>query len=168
LSKADILILVVLIIGAVLGYRRGFLMELFLLTAILLGVFIGFRMMGAGVNYLHREFNADTTFLPYISFLIIFLLVVVLVIFAGKRIKALVDATFLGRMDKLAGSILGAVKYMFCSSVIIWIVSSFHYSLPAEWIKGSWLYPATASFAPQLAAELSRFLPFFKEIFKQF
>ena len=168
MSKIDIVILVVLAAGAFLGYRRGFLMELFFLFAIVLGVLIGFKLMGACVEYLHKEFNADTTILPYLSFLIIFILVVILVTFLGKQIKNSVDKTFLGRVDAAAGAILGVLKYMFCVSVIIWLISSFHYSLPAHWIKDSWLYPATAGFAPRVAGLFSGFLPVFKEIFKQF
>ena len=143
-------------------------MELFFLCAIILGVFVGFRLMGAGVEYLHKEFNADTTLLPYLSFLAIFILVAILVTFLGRRIKSMVDTTFLGKVDALAGAILGAVKYMFCASVMIWLISSFQYSLPSHWTKGSWLYPAIAGFAPRTAALFSDFLPFFKEIFKQF
>ncbi len=168
MSKIDILITILLILGGFLGYKRGFLMELFFLCAVVLGVFIGFRLMGAGVEYLHKEFKADTTILPYLSFLIIFILVVILVIFFGRRIKSLVDTTFLGKVDALAGAILGAVKYMFCASVMIWLVSSFHYSFPTQWTKDSWLYPATADFAPRVAAYVGDFVPFFKEIFKQF
>ena len=168
MSRIDIVIAILLALGAFMGYKRGFLMELFFLFAIVLGVFIGFRLMGAGVEYLHKEFNADTTLLPYLSFLIIFVLVVILVTFLGRQIKSLTDTTFLGRVDALAGGILGALKYMFCASVLIWLISSFHYSLPAHWTKGSWLYPLAAGFAPRVAALFSDFLPFFKEIFKQF
>jgi membrane protein required for colicin V production len=168
LSKADILIAILLVLGGFLGYKRGFLMELFFLCAIMLGVFLGFRLMGAGVDYLHRQFNADTTFLPYLSFLIIFVLVVLVVSLLGRQVKRLVDSTFLGSVDALAGALLGALKYMFCASVIIWLISSFHYSLPTAWTKDSWLYPVTAGFAPRIARIVGDFLPFFKEIFKQF
>ena len=168
LSKIDVVIAILLAVGGFLGYRRGFLMELFFLCAMVLGVLIGFKLMGAGVEYLHREFNADTVLLPYLSFLIIFILVVVLVTFLGKQIKNSVDKTFLGRVDAAAGAILGVLKYMFCVSVIIWLISSFHYSLPAQWTKNSWLYPVTEGFAPHLAGFFSGFLPVFKEIFKQF
>jgi len=168
LSKIDVVMIILLAVGGFLGYKRGFLMELFFLSAIVLGVLIGFKLMGGGVEYLHKEFNADTTFLPYLSFLIIFILVVVLVTFLGRQIKNSVDKTFLGRVDAAAGAILGMLKYMFCASVIIWLISAFHYSLPSQWTKDSWLYPVTAGFAPNVAGLFSGFLPVFKEIFKQF
>jgi len=168
LSKIDIVILLLLAVGGYLGYKRGFLMELFFLCAMVLGVLVGFKLMGAGVEYLHREFNADITFLPYLSFLIIFILVVILVTFLGKQIKNSVDKTFLGRVDAAAGAILGVLKYMFCASVLIWLISSFHFSLPPQWTKDAWLFPITAGFAPHVAGFFSEFLPVFKEMFKQF
>ena len=42
LSYADIALLIVLALGAFFGYRKGFLMELFYLLALLLGVWLGF------------------------------------------------------------------------------------------------------------------------------
>ena len=168
MSRIDIVIAILLAVGGFLGYKRGFLMELFFLSGMVLGVLIGFKLMGTGVEYLHKEFNADTVFLPYLSFLIIFILVVILVTFLGKQIKNSVDKTFLGRVDAAAGAILGALKYMFCVSVIIWLISSFHYSLPEQWTRNSSLFPVTAGFAPHVAGFFSGFLPGFKEIFKQF
>ena len=168
MSKADIVIGLILLLGGFLGYKRGFLLELFFLCALVLGVFIGFKLMGAGVNYLHKEFNADNTFLPYLSFAIIFILVVVLVTFLGRRIKNSVDKTFLGRVDALAGAILSILKYAFCLSVLIWLMSSLHYSLPGDWTNGSWLYPKIVGFAKQISGVFGSFLPFFKEMFKQF
>jgi len=81
LNKADLVIAIILAVGAFLGYKRGFLMELFFLVALIAGVLLGFKLMGWGVEVLAREFNADTKVLPYLSFLIIFILVLLLVHF---------------------------------------------------------------------------------------
>lgn len=168
MSKIDILITVILVVGGILGYKRGFLMELFFLVAIVLGVFIGFKLMATGVVYLHKEFNANKTFLPYLSFLIIFIVVVILVTLLGRSIKNSLDKTFLGRVDSIAGAVLGVAKYAFCISIVIWLVKSLRYTPPEDWTKDSWLYPATANFAHQLAGFFGGFIPFFKEIFRQF
>ena len=168
MSKIDIVIALLLVLGGFLGYRKGFLMELFFLFAMILGVLVAFRLMGVGVDYLHREFNANTTVLPYVSFFIIFILVVLAVTLLGRAIKASVDQTFLGRMDAAAGAFLGVLKYAFCLSVMIWLVKSFHYEFPENWTKGSWLYPVASGFAPRVARVFAGFLPFFKEIFRQF
>jgi len=168
LSKIDIVITLLLALGAYFGYKRGFLAELFFLAALILGVFIGFKLTGWGVEYLHKHFNADTAFLPYLSFLIIFIGVVVLVIFIGNRIKHLMDQSFLGKVDSIAGAILGLMKYAFCASVIFWLAEKVNYTLPNSWVQGSWLYPKTVGFAKSVSEFFGGFLPFFKETFRQF
>lgn len=90
MSKVDIALGLVLALGAFLGYRRGFLMELFFLVAIVLGIFLGFKLMSMGMEFLQREFNADKKFLPYISFSIIFILVLALTIFFWQANKELI------------------------------------------------------------------------------
>ena len=168
MSKIDIGIALLLALGAYFGYMRGFLAELFFFTALVLGVLIGFKFTGWGVAYLHTRFNADTNFLPYLSFFIIFIAVVLLVIFIGKQIKHLMDQTFLGKVDSIAGAVLGLMKYAFCASVILWLAVKVNYTFPENWTQGSWLYPKTLVFAKSMAEFFGDFLPFFKETFKQF
>jgi membrane protein required for colicin V production len=168
LSKADIVIAIILAVGTFLGYKRGFLMELFFLLAIVIGVFAGFKLMGLGMDYLTQKFNADKEVLPYISFLLIFVIVLLIVIFIGGRIKKSMDKTFLGRMDEIAGALLGLVKYAFTISILLWLVDSFKINLPSDWVNDSVLYPFVAQVAPTVASFFGDFLPFFKETFRQF
>lgn len=168
MNKADLVIVIILVVGAFLGYKRGFLMELFFLVALVAGVLVGFKLMGWGVEVLAREFNADTKVLPYLSFLIIFGLVLMLVLFIGHRIKNSLDKTFLGRVDAVAGAMLGVLKYAFSISVIIWIFESFELNWLSSLANDSVLYPWVASVAPGIASFFGDFLPFFKETFRQF
>jgi membrane protein required for colicin V production len=168
LSKVDILLSLLLILGAYLGYKRGFLAELFFVAALILGVLVGFKLMGWSMEYLHKEFNADTAFLPYLSFFIIFILVVIAVIFIGNRIKHLMDDTFLGRVDSMAGAILGVIKYAFCASVVLWLAEKVNIRFSSNLTQGSWLYPKILVFAKSVSEFFAGFLPFFKETFKRF
>jgi membrane protein required for colicin V production len=151
--------------GGYRGYKDGFLMGLISLLAVVLGVFLGFKLMGEGMEVLHDQFNADESTLPYISFFVIFILVVVLVTWLGKMIRNSIDKTFLGRVDESMGLVLGVFKTMFMLSVVLWIADSLKYSPRAEWTDGAWLYPFIAKLAPDLAGWMANFLPFFKEIF---
>lgn len=168
MSKADLVIGIILAIGVFLGYRRGFLMELFFLVALVAGVLLGFKLMGWGVEILTKKFNADTTVLPYFSFLLIFLIVLVLVLFVGNRIKSSMDKTFLGKVDAIAGAVLGLLKYAFSISILIWLIESFKLDWLDAWTSDSKLYPIVAQVAPEVASFFGDFLPFFKESFRQF
>lgn len=168
MSKADIFLVIALAIGAFNGYREGFLMELFLLIAIVLGIFGGFKLMGEGMILLQDKFNADTKVLPYISFGIIFIVIVIGVTLIGRLLKHSIDKTFLGRMDQIMGLILGGFRTLFVISVLIWIADSLRFTFKSEWTDNSWLFPFTAKLAPTLAQWAGDFIPVFKEIFRQF
>lgn len=168
MNKADLVIAIILAVGAFLGYRKGFLLELFFLLAIVLGVFIGFKLMGTGVEYLSKEFNADKAVLPYVSFAIIFLIVMIVVSLIGKTIKNSLDKTFLGKMDAIAGAALGLIKFAFGISVIIWLVEALEIPFPEGWKEESTLYPIAAKVAPTLSEYFGGIIPFFKETFRQF
>lgn len=168
MSKADIVLLILATVGAYNGYKQGFLMELISLVAIFLGVFAGFKLMGEGMIILQDKFNADRSTLPYISFIVIFLIVVVLVRLLGKWVKDSLDKSFLGTVDQSMGGVLGAFKTLFMISIIIWIMDSLKLTPRPEWTEGSWLYPFTATLAPKTASWIGGFLPLFKDIFRQF
>jgi membrane protein required for colicin V production len=168
LSKVDIVLILFALLGAWNGYKEGFLMELISLVTILLGVLGGFKLMGEGMIFLQERFNADKSTLPYISFIVIFLIIVVLVRLLGKLIKNSIDKSFLGTLDQSMGGILGVFKTLFMLSIVIWIMDSLKIVPKAEWTEGSWLYPFTARLAPRTADWVGGFIPVFKEIFRQF
>jgi membrane protein required for colicin V production len=168
LSKADLFLLVFFLIGAYSGYKEGFLMEMFSILAIVLGIFGGFKLMGWAMIYLQEHFHADKAVLPYIAFTLVFILIVVIVTLIGRAFKHSIDKSFLGSMDKAMGACLGMFKTAFMFSIIIWIAESLKLSPPNEWTQGSWLYPLTARIAPGVSTWLGGFIPFFKEIFRSF
>lgn len=168
MSKADIAILVIMLLGAWKGYKDGFLMGLITMLALVLGVFGAFKLTGEGMLYLQDAFHADKETLPYITFLIIFVAIVVMVTWLGKAIRQSIDKTFLGRVDEIFGALLGAFKTLFMISVALWILDSFKHSVPNEYTEDSVLYPFTAHLAPTLAGWLASFLPFLREIFPRY
>lgn len=168
MSKVDIAILIFVAFGAWGGYKEGFLMEVISLFGIVLGIFLGFKMMGEGMMLLDEKFNIDKNTLPYISFIVIFLVVVLLVRLLGSLVKNSVDKSFLGSVDQALGAGLGMVRTLFMISVMLWILDSLKLTPRDEWVEGSWLYPFTAHLAPTVADWAGQFIPFFKEVFRQF
>lgn len=168
MSKADIAILVIMLLGAWKGYKDGALMGLITLLALVLGIFGAFKLTGEGMIFLQDAFHADKETLPYISFLLIFVVIVVLVTWLGKAMRQSIDKTFLGRVDEIFGGLLGAFKTLFMISVLLWIADSFKHSLSNEWTEGSVIYPFTVHLAPGLARWVAQFFPFLQEIFPRY
>jgi membrane protein required for colicin V production len=165
LSKIDIALVIVLIIGAVGGYRKGFLSELFSLIGIILGILAGFKLMGIAMVNLEQHYNIDEKILPYVAFAVVFLIVVILVSLLGKLLKSSIEKTVLGSADQVAGSVLGICKAAFMASVILWITTSMEMNIPDHWTKDSWLHPRIASLAPTVTSWIAEVFPVFSDLF---
>lgn len=167
MNKTDLIIGILLLLGAWSGYRKGFLMALFSLAAILLGIIGGFRLMGDGVAWLTGKIDADPSLLPYISFLIIFLIIVILVKIIGSALRASIAQTVLGQADQILGAILGIIRYGFMVSVLIWIFTSINLSVPKDWTENSRLFPVIQKTAPYLSDKASVFFPSLEDLFRE-
>lgn len=165
MSAIDIALVVLIIIGAIAGYREGFLMELFSFCAIVLGVIGAFKLLGWAILLINDNFDVDKKALPYIAFAVVFVVIVIVVRLIGNMIKLSIDKSFLGRVDQIAGAGLGLLKMAFILSVLFWLANSFHYDLPTRYTDGSWLMPRVAGFAPQVGSWLSEIFPVFEDVF---
>jgi membrane protein required for colicin V production len=165
LSYIDIALVIIVILGTVKGYKEGFLMELFSLLGIILGILGGFKLMGIALIYLSSEFDLDEKILPYIAFAVIFITIVLVVTLIGRSLKLYIDKSFLGRVDQAAGALLGLFKTAFLLSVVIWLLSSFHFQFPEKWSDDSKILPKIDAIAPEVAAWVGTFFPSFNDIF---
>lgn len=160
----DLILALLILFGAYRGYREGFLMEILSLTAIVLGIMGGFKLMGQAMLMLKDSFDINSQALPYIAFAVVFLIIVILVSWVGKLIKKSIDKSFLGNIDQAAGALTGVLKMTFLLSVALWIISSLSIHLPDTWTNSSWLYPIVAGFAPKVMSWIGEIIPVFKDI----
>ena len=72
MTTVDIVLMILLLIGAIAGYREGFLIELFSLAALVLGVLGAFKLMGYAIVLLADHFDINKTVLPYVAVAYIF------------------------------------------------------------------------------------------------
>ncbi|MDH4089448.1 MAG: CvpA family protein [Cyclobacteriaceae bacterium] len=165
MSGIDIALSLLLVLGAYHGYKAGFLLELFSLVAVIIGILGGFKLMGLVMVLLANKFEVDEKVLPYVAFGVVFLLIVVAVNLLGKLVKASIDKSFLGGFDSAFGALVGFLKTTFMLSIVLWIVDSLKFKLLSQWTEGSWLYPSVAGFAPKLTEWISGLLPIFKDVF---
>jgi membrane protein required for colicin V production len=161
----DIILVAAFIIGAVSGYQKGFLVSLFSLAGIFLGILLGFKLMGVAMLKLANAFNLDDRILPYAGFGLVFVIVIIVVNLIGKLVKSSIDKTVLGSADQWAGGALGLLKAAFMVSVIFWILDALAFELPEHWVAGSQLYAFTANVAPTVAEWVGDIFPVFRNLF---
>ena len=155
----DIVLAIFLILGAFAGFKRGFVLEIVSFFALFLGIIGGLHFLHWGISFLNEQFNITGKIVPILSFLMIFVGIIVLVSFLGKALKKVIHMTPLGGVDTIAGALVGAFKWAFMLSVIIWIGGLFSLSAPRHLTEESTLYSYVSGVAPGTVAFLSGILP---------
>jgi membrane protein required for colicin V production len=159
LKIIDIILILILLFGAYRGYQKGLLLEILTFLAFIIAIISAFHLLHSGVQWLSDYFS-ETKLLPYISFILIFLLVFTGIFFLSRVLKKIIDYTLLGSFDKYAGALLGTCQIAFAVSMVLWLSHNAHMDLPRSYTNGTFLYPNLVAFAPKIVSWVSYVIPF--------
>jgi len=159
LSTIDIIILILLAVGTFSGYRKGLFIGMLSIVAFFIAIIFSFRFMHWGAEILSRNVESLTFMLPFVAFIIIFLVVTVSLRIIAFAIKKTMDLTILGTFDNFGGAVLGLFKWAFMISLLLWVAHSFEFNVPLEVTEDSVIYPVITPIAPAAVAFLDSYTP---------
>ena len=81
-----------------------------------------------------------------------------------EALKKFLDVTLLGKLDDAAGALLGAMKWAFAFSVLLWLMESAGVTLPVEYSSQSIIYPYLLDYGPVIIDWVSVILPYAKDV----
>jgi membrane protein required for colicin V production len=138
MNLADLLILAVLVVSVVSAFVKGFLVEVFSLAGVILGLFLAAANYGGLAPWvLHVVQNHEVANL--IAFLLIALLVMVLAGLVGRLLRGLLRGVGLGIVDRLLGAAFGLIKGCVVVTLVLMGIVAF---LPRQgWLDSSRLAP---------------------------
>lgn len=113
MNVLDIILAILLVVGAVNGFRKGIISQLCGLAGVLLGVWLGFKFGDRLGVWLGVEVGEIA------SFVIIFIGAVLLAALAGRISAAILRATGLGILNRLGGMALSLVEYVLICSLLL-------------------------------------------------
>jgi membrane protein required for colicin V production len=120
----DLIILMPLIYGAYKGYKRGFIMSLFLLLAVVVGLYAAFHFTDVIVGYGKEHFSWTSSYITPVTFLSLFLVVGAGIYFGGKVLESVIKLVKLSILNSLAGALLGLLQWTyFVGSLLLMLIS---------------------------------------------
>lgn len=153
INLLDILILIPLLFWAYQGYKKGFIISLASLAALILGLFFAFYFSDFTANKLTEYFNIGEDYLAIIAFVVTFVVVVIAVIMIGNALQKFIDVLMLGFLNKSAGAIFGILKGALYISILFFVINYFDPGqnlIKQKHKEQSYLYEPVESFAPFL------------------
>lgn len=149
----DIIIIIPIVAGFVIGLFKGLVKELLSLIAIVLGIYGAKTFEPMVTKLLLSIFDIQQKVAQPISYLILFVLIAIGLLILANMLDKLLSAISLGGLNKLLGGIFGGVKYALIVSVLLNIFNALdnRFSLIKEDIKKeSITYYPMIKLAPEL------------------
>ncbi len=153
MNYIDIILALLLFFSAISGFRKGLVTELASLAALILGIWGAIQFSGITTEFLIENFNADSEYLNIISFIITFVVIVILVHIVGSAVNKFIETAMLGFVNKLAGMAFGVVRSLLILSIILLIFNRIDEDveiLSKETKEASRMYEPVRNFAPSL------------------
>ncbi|MBL7729984.1 MAG: CvpA family protein [Chitinophagaceae bacterium] len=160
----DILYAVVLVIAVMNGYRLGLVVGLFSLVATIIGLAAAMKLSLVAAGYIGKAVKGAEEWLPFIAFIVVFIVVVILVRLGAKAIEQAVEVVALGWLNKLGGILFFAALYTIVFSVLLFYAIQMQWVQPSA-VSGSITYSFIQPWGPKAINGFGSLIPLFKDMF---
>lgn len=160
----DILLIVLLILATIKGYQRGLIVGVFSFIAIIIGLAAALKLSTVAAHYIGTAIKISDTWLPVISFAVVFILVVLLIRLGANLVQKTVEISMMGWVNRLGGIILYIAIYVLVFSVVLFYAGQINLLQPAtagDSISYSYIQPL----GPKVIESFASVIPLFKGMF---
>jgi membrane protein required for colicin V production len=148
------------------GLRKGLIVALFSFVGFVIGLAAAVKLSAVAASYIERTVEVSGRWLPFLAFMAVFVLVVILVRLGAKLVEGAAGLMMLGWVNKIGGVILYALIYLFIFSLILFYGLQLRV-IKMETAEASVLYPFIQPLAPAIMDFLGMILPFFRNMFDE-
>lgn len=161
MNALDIIILILIILPAIFGLKKGLIKSVFSYAAIVAGIILAVKF-NSGFVLILKPIIKDPKLAQLITFVLMILTVYLLGIFIASKISKLnfVSET----IDKVGGFLFGGLKGVLFVSILLLLFASYSI-LPKTQMSGSFLYPYVSQAAPSTYNFVKGIIPYNKKDF---
>lgn len=153
MNYIDIILLILIILSAIGGFKNGLITELASLAALILGIWGAIQFSDITTELLIKYFDLKTNYLNIISFAVTFIVIVILVHIVAGVINKMVDVGVLGIANKLGGMVFGVLRSILFLSIVLMVLDKIDEDvkiLPENIKENSRMYEPIRNVAPSI------------------
>ena len=162
----DIPYFIMLLLAAYKGYNKGLIVAVFSFVGMIVGLAAAIKLSAFVGNWLHTNTHISATWLPGLSFIVVFIGFVILIRLIAGILRKSVQFMLMGWADKLGGVLLYAALYTMIFSVVLFYALQLKV-LTEESIATSKCYGFVKPWASFVMNSLGKVFPIFKGLFTQ-
>ena len=162
----DILFLILMILAFFKGIKKGLILAVFSLVGLIIGLAAAMKLSVIVADYLKDTVNISAKWLPFISFIVVFIAVLILVRIGATALEKTIDFVMMGWLNKLGGIIFYAVLYIILLSVLLFYAEKLSLINPKT-ITASKTYVYLQPWGPKVMNLMGSVIPWFKDMFSE-
>ncbi len=162
----DVFVMVLLALSIFQGWKRGLVVGIFSFVAIIIGIAAALKLSGVVAVWMQRSWPSGSAWIPFLSFLAVFVAVIMLVRIVAAFIEKTLEWSMLGWANKLGGIFFFAALYLVMGSVILYYLAKLGV-VGQQAIAHSKSYPILEPIGPFVINTMGKVLPVFKDVFAQ-
>jgi membrane protein required for colicin V production len=160
----DVFVLLLLVMAIYKGYSKGFVIAVFSVIALVVGIAAAMKLSVVVANYLQDHASLSGKWLPVLSFLIVFVSVVLLVRLGANFIEKTLKLALMGWLNRIAGMLLYLFVYLLLLSVLLFYTQQLHL-LDPETFQASKTWTYIRPLGPWAIEGLGMLIPWFRDMF---
>jgi membrane protein required for colicin V production len=160
----DILFLFLLIYFVFQGFKKGVIMELTTMVAIIIAMIASLKLTYVTLEWFGLK--GKSAWIPYFTYIIVFVCFYILIYVVGKQLHNLINTLNLNIFNRIAGAALGACKIILIFSFLIWLTQQIDV-IPANLKGKSITYRYMKDVAPAVISFVSSWIPSLRDIISQ-
>lgn len=163
----DILTGTLFIIAILQGYKNGLIRAIVSFLSLYIGLIVAFQFAGWVAKQLKEHTKIESHWLPFISFLIILILVLILLKWASNLLQQTAEWLMLGWLNKLLGMLLYGFIYFTIFSAILYFLQLLGV-LEADPLKEAFCYKYLNEWWPYCMGKMGGIIPALKNTITTF
>lgn len=155
-----------LIFATLKGLRNGFVIAVFSFLGIIIGLAAAMKFSTVVAGWLKNSTNLTAAWLPFLSFAIVMIGVILLVRLGAMFIQKALHMVMLGWLNKLSGIVLYAALYITVFSVSLFYAEKIHL-FKADIFGDSTSYAFIRPWGPKAIEMFAILIPFCRGMFEE-
>ncbi len=162
----DFIVGIALVLAIYKGWSKGIIVAIFSILGFMIGLAAAMKCSAAVAVRLEAGTGAGGKWLTFLSFILVFTIVLFLVRLGAKAIQKSAKFLMLGWINTLGGVLFYVLLYSFILSVFLFYITQLHLLNP-ETTTNSVSYPILQPLGPKVIEGLGVVIPVFKGLFAQ-
>ncbi len=162
----DVVVLLLLLLAIFKGLRKGLIVAVFTFLAFIIGLAAALKLSTAMAAYIGDNVAISQRWLPFIAFILVFIIVALLIRLGAKLLQGAVQMAMLGWVNRIGGVLFYILIYFFIFSLLLFYATQLTIIKPST-IQASVSYGFIQPFGPKIINLLGSVVPVFKDMFEQ-